>query len=258
MLKKQAIRDNGVWLQAFEHCTETWSYAETEHMADAVIERIIDVSKGYSRIAYGWCAGKDSIVLADIIERADIDCKPMMWRGINEWPDMRRWIDANAPEGIQFNTVDKFTFDYLNRHPRVLFCQDGTRTEWMKEKWTRMKRDLKGYDLFITGRRIQDGNLCGTDGITHGTGYDTFNPLYRWPHELMLAYIKHHNIKLPPFYLYPRGFLCGSVAMGEWTEYPAMGMSEKQVFDEIWRIDPDIVRGATGLDAAMRYLETIG
>lgn len=253
-MKSTAIKTNDYWIDAYRHCTETHPYDEIERLAVSSIGRIREIAGKYRRIAYGWNGGKDSVVLQHLIERSGIEATPIMWRGINEFPEVARWIDANAPEGTRFVPIDRFTFDYLNAHPKLLFCQDGTRTEWMKEKWRVMRLTMRDFDLLITGRRIHDGNVCGKDGLMEGS-YDTYSPIFDWTNDEMLAYIRHNDIRLSPYYSYPRGFLIGSVSTGEWTEYAAKGLTEKEVFDEIWNIDSSIIKNAKGLKAAERYLE---
>ena len=113
-----------------------------------------------------------------------------------------------------------------------------------------------------TGRRLKDGNQCGNienNFIVNKNGYDVFSPLGAWNNEQLLAYIKYNNLDLPPFYKYDRGFLIGSIAMGEWTERAVLDKTENEVWDELYLIDKSIVINASKvLTSAKKYLEERG
>lgn len=134
-------------------------------------------------------------------------------------------------------------------------------SRWMAEKWKRQNQDIArhGFDLFIAGRRLKDGNQCGKaddDFTVQKKGYVTFSPLADWSHEELLAYIRYNGIELPPFYNFPRGFMIGSIAMGEWTEYACLDKTVAQVWDEIYMIEPSLVIEASKhLTSAKTYLD---
>lgn len=260
LLKKQNIKDNDEWLLALDKCTSIISRAEIAALEAKTIELIKDRTLPYHNICSGWIAGKDSLVLDRVLQKSGIKYTPVMWQGVNPYPAMRTWIAANHPENLITETVDKFTLEYLNKHPDYLFCQNGTRLQWMAEKWKRYKQDIKkhDFDLFIVGRRLKDGNMCGSreNGYIVRKSFDTFAPLAEWTHEHILAYIKYENVVLPPFYFWKRGFLIGSVAMGEWTERPVLDLSVDDVWSELYDIDKSIVFGAAQtLTSAKSYLE---
>ena len=258
--RKQNITDNRDWERAYKLSTELYSRGDICNLEKITIAHMRRVTASYKRICNGWIAGKDSIVLQDILEKSGIRSAPIIWRGINEYPEMSRWIEENKPYGLIEEVVTKFSLEFLENHPQYLFCKDKTRTAWMAEKWKRQKADIPkhGFDLFITGRRLKDGNQCGDKAsgyIKHKDGYDVFSPLAEWNAEQLFAYIRYNGIELSPFYLWPRGYLIGSIAMGEWTERPIMKMTEKEVWDEIYEIDPSIViKASSVLTSAKKYL----
>lgn len=264
--KKQQIADNSEWLKAFEKCTDSITRAEIAALEYRTIQLIRKVANHYRKPCSGWIAGKDSLVLDRILQKAGIRYTPIMWRGVNEYPSMVEWIAENKPRNLIEEVIGKYSLEFLETHPDYLFCSNGTRQKWMSTKWTRQRKDIAkhGFDLFITGRRLKDGNICGTKESGYvvekeGSSYATFSPLAEWSHEQLLAYIKYENILLPPFYTYKRGFLIGSVAMGEWTERPMLDKTEDEVWDELYEIDPSIVIGASKtLTRAKRYLEKRG
>lgn len=262
LTKKQNIKDNREWLEAFDKCTTIYSKEDIDKLTDETTSFIRDISKKYKNICNGWVAGKDSIVLQDIINKSKIESTPIFWCGINEYPEMRKWINENKPKNLIEEVIDKYSLEYLEKHPQYLFCKGKTRQNWMSTKWKRQNEDITKYnfDLFIAGRRIKDGNQCGNkenNYIVSKSNYDVFSPLANWNAEQLLAYIKYNNIELPPFYKWDRGFLIGSIAMGEWTERAIMDKTENEVWQELYDIDKSIVINASSrLTSAREFLES--
>ena len=260
LLRKQNIRDNGDWLEAFNRSTDIYSLNDIKLLEAKTVDFIKSSTLPYKKICSGWIAGKDSLVLDRVLQKSGIKYTPIMWQGINQYPAMQKWIALNKPDNLIIETIDKFTLEFLNEHPDYLFCQNGTRQRWMAEKCKRYKSDLRehGFDLFVVGRRIKDGNICGRrdSGYIVSKDFNTFSPLAEWTHEHILAYIKYEHIQLPPLYVWKRGFLIGSVAMGEWTERPAMDLTVQQVWEELWQIDKSIVISAADkLQSAKEFLK---
>ena len=258
--KKQAIKGNAEWLEAFENSVKLYSREYIDQKEKQTILRIRSVCSKYNRIFSGWIAGKDSQVLQCIMERSGVSFTPIMWKGINEWPCVRKFVEENKPDNLIEETIDKFDFDFLEKHPEYLFCQkQGIAQKWMAVKWQRYAKDQKkyGFDLLVLGRRKSDGNNCGDENfiLKNSGGYDIFAPLADWNHEEMFAYIKYNGVKLSPFYKFPRGFLIGSIAMGEWTEYACRGKTVEEVWEEVYSIDKSVVENASKyLTSAREFL----
>lgn len=258
--KKQSIESNEEWLQALEQSTSLYTRFDIDELEAATISKMETVVASYRNICHGWIAGKDSLVLSKVLAKSGVKTTPIMWRGINEYPAMKDWVDNNKPSNLIEEIIDKYSLEFLEAHPEYLFCKGNTRQKWMATKWERQRKDIRkhNFDLFITGRRLKDGNQCGTANnnyIAHKNGYDVYSPLAEWNNEQLLAYIRYNNIVLPPFYGYERGFLIGSIAMGEWTERATLGKTENEVWEELYRIDKNIVlRAAQRLTSARQYL----
>lgn len=259
--KKQNIKSNKEWLDALDKCTSLYSYSDIKKLEEETIQLIEKVCGKYNNICSGWIAGKDSIVLQHILKKSKVKYTPIIWRGINEYPQMKEWIDKNKPKDLIEEIIDKYSLEFLEKHPDYLFCKKKTRQNWMATKWERQRKDIKKYnfDLFITGRRLKDGNQCGSITglfVVKKPTYDVFSPLGAWSAEQLLAYIKYNNIELPPFYKWDRGFLIGSIAMGEWTERALLDKTEDEVWQEIYDIDKSIVESASNkLSSAKRFME---
>lgn len=252
--KKQVITSNEEWLECRASSTIECTKDHIENITERTIERIDRILRGKSACS-GWCAGKDSIVLDDLMRKWGGQYTPIIWKGINNYPAMDRWIGDNRPRGLIESVIDKFSLAFIEKNPEYLFCLGDTRQKWMSAKWSKQRKDTEKFDLFVTGRRLLDGNVCGNvsnDFVRN----KTFSPIADWTHEELFSYIEYNGIALPPFYEWSRGFLLGSVAMGEWTERPANELSEDEVWDEIYEIDESIVHNAAqDLRRANDYLE---
>lgn len=123
LVKKQNIKSNDEWLKAFEESTSIYSYEDIKRLTVETIILIQNISEKYNNICSGWIAGKDSIVLNHIIRRAGIKYRPIMWRGVNEYPSMKKWIDNNKPNNLIEEIIDKYSLEFLEKHPDYLFCK---------------------------------------------------------------------------------------------------------------------------------------
>lgn len=263
LVKKQNVKDNSQWLEVWEKCVDIYSEKDIRTLEGEAISRVERVAEKYKNICVGWVAGKDSLALEHLMSKTGIAYTPIMWRGINDYPAMSEWIQNNKPENLIEEVIDKYSLEFLEEHPNFLFCQNGTRQDWMSTKWKRQRADLKkhGFDLFITGRRLKDGNRCGNaagDFLVHKPGCDHFSPLGDWNAEQLLAYLRYNNIELPPFYHWARGFLIGSIAQGEWTERACLDKTVNEVWQELYEIDPAIVTDAAKvLTSAREFLKGV-
>ena len=73
LAKKQSI-NNDKWLNAIENIEEFISKNELDKLVKETVKEIKTVTKG-QKVAYAWSAGKDSIVLGHICEKAGINYK---------------------------------------------------------------------------------------------------------------------------------------------------------------------------------------
>lgn len=70
--RKQSIRNEQQWQEAIDHIEETVSKKELDQLIKVTVKTIKEKCKG-KKVAYAWSAGKDSLVLGEICERAGID-----------------------------------------------------------------------------------------------------------------------------------------------------------------------------------------
>lgn len=162
--KKKSIKNNDDWLKALEDSVKLYTKDEIDNLQIKTSLRIKNVTSKYKNIFIGINGGKDSQVVRHIVEKTEIKVTPIIWKGINNWPEVERWYTKNLPKKTLVKVIDKFDFEFLNEHPEYLFCPNAEIAQkWMRVKWARYKKDLAELkaDLFITGRRVIDGNVCG-------------------------------------------------------------------------------------------------
>lgn len=253
----QKANDDSSWIEYFNSAYDNICHERLSKLESDTINNISDTLHGKS-VCVGWCGGgKDSVVIYDLMKRSGVTFTPVFWRGINEYPEVKLWIDENKPDGLVEITIGKFTLEFLDAHPGYLFVEDKkTTNKWMEPKWKAQRDFIKDFDLFVAGRRLKDGNNCGKRE-NNFIRNNTYSPIADWSHEELFAYIRKYNLELSPFYFWPRGFMLGSLTSGEWTERKCLGgMTVNDVWDEIWEIDKSIIYDSSEkLASARNYLE---
>ena len=141
MLGKKHETTNADWIRALDECTEIYSREHIHLRKKEVIQKITSICSSYDKIAFGYSAGKDSLVIADIMANSGIVSTPIMWITPLQYPIMTRWIDDNKPNGTQIVTMNYGDYEFLEKHPKMLFTQ-GTIQQWMSLKWKEQKKYL--------------------------------------------------------------------------------------------------------------------
>lgn len=265
-MRKQGSQ-NDQWIELYKNCTSIISKSEIDLLTIKAIKEIRSVIKkyGFKKIGYAWSGGKDSIVLLDIIRKSGID----VFGGFsvihqNEFPQFERWLYDNAPNDLEFMYSEAMSLEWFNDNIEVLFPMTTKNKSkftpvWRKEQaeWF-LKNDI---DVLLLGRRKEDGNICkknkyGDYIATNKKGIVKFDVIAEWNHEQTLAYIKYNDLKLPPIYQYPNGWLFGT---HPWTERRRLNGYYFETFDEIMNIDKSILLNARGrlniLDDYFKYKE---
>jgi hypothetical protein len=115
-----------------------------------------------------------------------------------------------------------------------------------------------GFDTLVAGRRTQDGNFCGKENPVGCRVSEMSHPhiispnlIANWTHSQLLAYIQYFRIELPAIYYFPNGFRFGT---HPWTERRRLNMSYFDTFDEIMRLDSNILpKAASRLGIVREY-----
>jgi 3'-phosphoadenosine 5'-phosphosulfate sulfotransferase (PAPS reductase)/FAD synthetase len=241
--RKQTLREQDDWGKLRARARAEWPDDKLDNLIDRTVEQIKD-SVGGRRAAYAWSGGKDSIALGHVAELAGIhDCV----LGISnlEFPAFLQWVTDHMPDGL---TVVNTSQDlrWLAKNPNMLFPQGAWGPKWFTainhRSQARYYRDEK-LDVLLLGRRHSDGNYTGPAGATEYTnaqGITRSSPIAHWSHTAVFALIDRENLPMPPCYDWPRGYQVGtgSWPARQWTNSIDHG------FEEVWAIDPDVVRQA--------------
>ncbi len=252
--RKQRIT-NEAWLEATASIEQTVSRKEIDELAAAAVKDIRAAVKG-KQAAYAWSAGKDSIVLSHLCEKAGVaDCMAAVCD--LEYPAFLDWLQQNKPAGCEVINTHQ-GLEWLAAHPQMLFPQDSTVAgQWFSIVQHRAQRQYckaHGVELLLLGRRRADGNFVGrgSNFYTDRHGITRFSPLADWKHEHVLAYIHYHKLSLPPIYGWKNGYLCGT---HPWPARQWTGSIENG-WREVYEIDPSIVTAAAEkLDSAHTFLQ---
>ena len=254
--RKQSSK-NADWIQAFEHIEELISPEEVKDYADEALSEIRRATNG-KKAAYAYSAGKDSIVLADLCEKAGVTTGYFAYCDL-DYPAFVAWVKKHKPAGVQMMHTG-YGLDWLYHHQNLIFAEGILGQRWhqisQRGPFTRMFFD-NHLDLLLMGHRTIDGNFCGPDGyIWKSSGEVRFSPLRAWPHEALLGYIHYNALPLPPIYGWKDGWVQGTHA---WPEREFCSQDIMKGYREIYEIDPSIVLDAAKkIPSARRFLEEVG
>lgn len=116
--RKQSVRNNEDWKNALDHIEETVSKKELDSLVKKTVKDIKEKCKG-KKAAYAWSAGKDSLVLGEICEKAGID-QSVLVRCNLEYPAFIAWIEQNKPSNLEIINTGQ-DMEWLKKHPDMLF-----------------------------------------------------------------------------------------------------------------------------------------
>lgn len=256
--RKQALRDQSAWHEAMSYARDMWDDERLDNLIDWTVDNIKRETHG-KRAAFAWSGGKDSIALEIVCRYAGLyECG----LGISnlEFPAMLQWITDYMPPGLTVLSTGQ-DLHWLKRNPNMLFPQGAYGPRWFtivnhkaQERYFREKN----LDIILLGRRKADSNYTGPRGVdiyTNKKGITRYSPLAAWQHEAVFSLIEREGVVMPPCYGWPRGYQVGtgSWPARQWTESVDHG------FEEVWEIDPDVIReAATVLDQARDWLRRTG
>lgn len=154
--RKQSIK-NEDWLQALKDIESLVSKAELDELIEITIGEIKQRTAG-KKTAYAWSGGKDSLVLGELCQMAEIeDC--MLAVCDLEYPAFMAWVQKYKPEKLEIiNTAQDV--DWLIKHPEMLFPTDGkAAARWFSIVQHRAQAQYyKAHelDMLLLGRRRAD------------------------------------------------------------------------------------------------------
>lgn len=245
------------WLAVLANIPEYVSREEVERKVTQAAERIRSTIRGKAS-AFCWSGGKDSQAIRFIMEQNAISYEGLLAMCNLEYPEFLRWATDNMPLGLEIINTGQ-DLEWLAANPPYLFPDQVYAPKWfaMVQHTAQRQYSLKhGNPILILGRRHAEGNHCGPNGLyTTKEGVTRFSPIFDWKHEDVLALTYYFGLPLAPFYRWPRGFRVGS---GSWPARQWCA-SIQQGWQEIWEIDPSIVREAAPFfGSARNFLECAG
>lgn len=252
--RKQKYKTEDAWRNAVACIEELVTPEECEQYADMTVERISAATAG-KNAGYAWSGGKDSLVLADLCQRAGVTQCALFLTKL-EFPVFEAWLLEHKPEGCEVLRFD-FDLDFLAAHPELIFPKGKEMQRWnvIMQRGSQISYIHRNeLDILLTGHRRIDGNTCGKDGIiTRKSGETIYAPLFDWPHEAILGYIHYHKIPMPPIYDWPRGYRNG-------THFWPYRNCESRAdgWHEVYEIDPSVVEAAAEkIPEARAFLEGV-
>ncbi|GAA4085309.1 phosphoadenosine phosphosulfate reductase family protein [Actinomadura miaoliensis] len=259
LARKQTTRDQDIWSRARQNAAALWPDDRLDELIDTTVTRIKD-TVGSRRAALAWSGGKDSLALQLLAAQAGITEAVLAITEELEYPAFLRWVTDHMPDDLTVVSTGQ-TLAWLADHPEMLFPQGNYGSRWFQivnhRGQERYYRD-RGLEMLLLGRRRSDGNYTGPKGAdlyTNKRGVTRYSPLASWDHEAVFALLDRHQIELPPCYAWPRGYQVGTGAWParQWTRDTDHG------FEEVWQIDPDVIRTAAGqLPAAADWMARTG
>lgn len=255
---KQYIPDEIVWAGVMTRARMTWP----DSLLDDLVERTVtDIKRtiGSRRAAFVWSGAKDSLVLAHLAGLAGIHECVLTITDL-EYPEFLRWVTDRMPDGV---TVLSTGHDlrWLREHPQMLFPQGVYGRRWhtfiQQREHERYYQQQNLGMLLLGPRRAGDYAYGPAKQLTwkDRSGVVRYTPLVDWSPEAMLALLQREQIPLPPCYGWPRGLQVGP---GPWPARQGT-TSTCHGFEEVWEIDPDIIRSAApNLPRAERWLDLTG
>lgn len=255
--KKQSI-SNDDWIEAMANIESLVSFQELKQLEEKTIADIQSVTYG-KKVAYAWSAGKDSIVLGKVCEKAGIkDC--FIGMSNLEYTDFVKWVHENKPLNCEVINTGQ-DLEWLSKNQKMLFPQKSEiASKWfsiVQHTAQRQYFNKHNLDMIILGRRRADGNYIGKgqNFYTDGKGVTRYSPIAYWRHEDILAYIHYYNLPLPPIYSWKNGYKCGTHS---WAARQHTG-SVQNGWQEVYDIEKQIVINASNyIQSAKDFLTTGG
>ena len=221
-LGRKGLPTDAAWRRVWDECLRL---VPPERLGAAIgqAKGRIDIAQWTygNRAGVAWSGGKDSVVIHHLAGTCGIT------NGVYVAPDpeleyssFRAYLDEQTPAGVR-TIYNGLSIDWLRRHPQYLFPdrfrKGDPRTRagihaWNAFKWRGQRQFFREekLDFLILGRRTIDGNVVGRAGINRARdGFVAVNPIFDWPHEVVVAYMRTYDLPLAPIYSKPGGYRTG-------------------------------------------------
>ena len=243
MIKAKTKTTDKDWREAIDNIESIVSKEYIDNLARETLEATKELISNGNNVIISYSAGKDSIVLEHILR--PLGLKSILAYCDLEYPAFMEWVNNNKPKNCELinSGID---IDWLSKHEDMLFPDTSAKAgRWydiVQHKVQNKYIKENKVSHIILGRRLADGNYCGTDGNgSYKKGECTVVcPIYKWRHEDILAYIHYNKLDLPSIlYDYPDGYRQGT---HNWASFILHdGFTKDQALERLWNIDKDII-----------------
>ncbi|SRR6266568_152307 len=259
--RRHKTSDKDFW-KTFYDIESIISKESLELLSEKAVQNIQQVTRGM-KTAFAWSGGKDSLVLAHLMQRAHVSTTGLL--GITtglEYPLMDTWYEQNVPEGVEIVRAP-YTLRWLAAHQNYIFTLSPPHPPaltgfWAEKVWLHPQNEYcekHGKDMLILGRRMADGNFCGpkdSRGLYESKGVFRFLPIVDWTQEETIAYLYYHHLELPPIYKSIHGFKVGT---HPWPARQSI-VDVEDGWAQVYECAPSIVEEASRyIEAARNYLD---
>jgi 3'-phosphoadenosine 5'-phosphosulfate sulfotransferase (PAPS reductase)/FAD synthetase len=248
---------NEQWETVYNHIFDYISEKEIQDFSKETLKEIKSTTKG-KKVAFGWSAGKDSVVLASLCHLAGIERSVMALSQL-EFPVFERWAEEHRPPNCEFRYT-KHDLEWLSKHQNRLFPESASGDNiWFQEiqrNTTKKYYAENELDMILLGRRTADGNHIPSKVHEKKDGQVTYCPIRDWSHELLLGYIVYNKLPMPPIYDWEDGWIYGTHT---WAVRRMRPPSIMKSWESVYKIDKNIVIEASDyIESAKEFLATIG
>lgn len=247
-------RDEVAWEAALATARTAWPDERLDELVARTVAEITRTVAG-RKAAFAWTGAKDSLVLGHLAGMAGVKRCVLAITSM-EYPGFLRWVTENMPDGLAIVSTGQ-DLEWLRYNPLMLFPQHAYGPHWHKLVQHRgqvQHYQDKSLGMLLVPERRGIGP-CRQLTSQDGAGVVRYTPLADWTREAMVSLIQREAIALPPCYGWPRGL---EVGPGPWPARQGTRCTDHG-FDEVWSIDPDLVReAAPHLPQAAQWLATTG
>ena len=218
--RKQSVRNNEDWKNALDHIEETVSKKELDSLVKKTVKDIKEKCKG-KKAAYAWSAGKDSLVLGEICEKAGID-QSVLVRCNLEYPAFIAWIEQNKPSNLEIINTGQ-DMEWLKKHQDMLFPDKSNKAaQWFHIVQHRgQARYYKEHQLdqdFLPRTTVSGITMVGirtaesvqrlqniasmTKAGNRMTSKKQVFPIYDWTDNDVWLFLLRNYVDIPEIYLF--------------------------------------------------------
>lgn len=262
VLKRKYQDTNENWFRVWNHIEDYITKEEIDKKIEETVQRARKVVFN-KRCGYAWSGGKDSIALEYIMRQLGINFGLFLTTRELNFTSFNKWLDSNIPEGVIEKDIG-LDWDWHLKHQKYVMknTPEADQTHMRLTLWDHQNAFAENYNLevFCFGRRTQDANFCGREGIAKSKNSNTikYSPLYDWKHEDVLGLIYYYDLPMPPGYFDkndPRSWIEGTT---QWLTRSTLNYGDPKIdmWRQIYKIEKGLVeRSAKDYPEAKQVVE---